>query len=134
MAAGTAADPRMTTWGHTSSGSFSVNQAFYDSIHTPVLIITGTADELEAHKNGQRDFDNISQRPDIPVMMFAKVGAKHGGDLWAPGGGDFTKVHLAWLNWWLKGDLSATGKGMLAPPGCPYCNDPEWQIQWANLP
>src|SRR5690606_15036785 len=75
MAAGTAADPRMTTWGHTSSGSFSVNQAFYDSIHTPVLIVTGTEDSLGADENGARDFENISKLGDIPVMMFAKIGA-----------------------------------------------------------
>jgi dienelactone hydrolase len=134
MSAGTAADPRMTTWGHTSSGSFSVNQNFYDSIHTPVLIITGTADSLGANVNGQRDYDNIKARGDIPVMMFAKVGADHGGDLWAPNGGHFTKINLAWLNWWLKGDESATGKGMLVGGNCPYCKDNSWQIQSANLP
>lgn len=134
MAAGTAADPKMTTWGHMSSGSFAVDPAFYASIHTPVLIVTGTADSLGAHENGQRDFDNISQRDDIPVMMFAKVGADHGGDLWAPNGGHFTKIHLAWLNWWLKGDESATGKGLLVGGSCSYCSDPTWQIQSANLP
>lgn len=134
MAADTAADPRMTTWGHTSSGSFSVNQAFYSSIHTPVIIITGTADSVGANENGQRDFDNISQREDIPVMMFAKVGADHGGDLWAARGGDFTKISLAWLNWWLKGDESSTGKGMLVGSSCPYCTDNTWQIQSAHLP
>jgi hypothetical protein len=134
MAAGTAADPRMTTWGHTSSGSFSVNQAFYNSIHTPVLIVTGTADSLGAHENGARDFDNIAARKNIPVMMFAKIGADHGGDLWARNGGEFTQVNLAWLNWWLKGDESATGKGMLFGAGCRFCNDSSWRISSANLP
>lgn len=134
MSAGTAADPRMTTWGHTSSGSFSVNQAFYNSIHTPVLIVTGTADSLGANENGARDFENISALGDIPVMMFAKVGADHGGDLWAKNGGEFTKINLAWLNWWLKGDESATGKGMLVGANCPFCSDNSWQISSANLP
>jgi hypothetical protein len=135
MSAGTAADPRMTTWGHTSSGSFDgVSQSFYDSIHSPVIIITGTEDSLGADENGQRDFDNISERDDIPVMMFAKVGADHGGDLWAQNGGHFTKINLAWLNWWLKGDESATGKGMLVGASCPYCSDNTWQVQSANLP
>ena len=134
MAAGTAAAPRMTTWGHTSSGSFSVNQAFYDSIHTPVLIVTGTEDSLGADENGARDFENISKLGDIPVMMFAKIGADHGGDLWAQNGGEFTKVNLAWLNWWLKGDETATGKGMLVGPACPFCSDSSWQVSSANLP
>ena len=134
MAAGTAADPRMTTWGHTSSGSFSVDQNFYNSIHTPVLIVTGTEDSLGANENGQRDYDYISDLGDIPVMMFAKVGADHGGDLWSTGGGEFTKVNLAWLNWWLKGDMGPTGKGMLVGASCPFCSDNSWQIQSANLP
>ncbi|WP_437769571.1 hypothetical protein WMF27_07675 [Sorangium sp. So ce281] len=134
MAAGTAADPRMTTWGHTSSGSFSVNQAFYKSIHTPVLIVTGTEDSLGANENGARDYENIAARGDIPVMMFAKVGADHGGDLWARNGGEFTQVNLAWLNWWLKGDESATGKGMLVGASCRFCTDRSWQISSANLP
>ncbi|WP_437691822.1 alpha/beta hydrolase family protein [Sorangium sp. So ce176] len=134
MAAGTAADPRMTTWGHTSSGSFSVNQAFYKSIHTPVLIVTGTEDSLGADDNGARDFENIAARGDIPVMMFAKVGADHGGDLWSRNGGEFTQVNLAWLNWWLKGDESATGKGMLVGASCRFCTDRSWNIRSANLP
>lgn len=134
MAAGTAADPRMTTWGHTSSGTFSDNRAFYDSIHTPVLIVTGTEDSLGADENGARDFRNIAARGDIPVMMFAKIGADHGGDLWARNGGEFTQVNLAWLNWWLKGDESATGKGALVGPNCRFCNDRTWQISSANLP
>ncbi|AUX19655.1 uncharacterized protein SOCEGT47_001070 [Sorangium cellulosum] len=134
MAAGTAADPRMTTWGHTSSGTFSPDQAFYDSIHTPVLIVTGTADSLGANENGARDFEHIAASGDIPVMMFAKVGADHGGDLWARNGGEFTKVNLAWLNWWLKGDESATGKGMLVGASCPFCSDRTWQVSSANLP
>ncbi|WP_437479040.1 hypothetical protein WME75_32050 [Sorangium sp. So ce1014] len=133
MAAGTAADPRMTTWGHTSSGSFSANQAFYDSIHTPVLIVTGTEDSLGADENGARDFENIAALGDIPVMMFAKVGADHGGDLWARNGGEFTQVNLAWLNWWLKGDESATGKGMLVGASCRFCSDRSWNISSANL-
>ncbi|WP_437611520.1 alpha/beta hydrolase [Sorangium sp. So ce834] len=134
MAAGTAADPRMTTWGHTSSGTFSPDQAFYKSIHTPVLIVTGTADSLGANENGARDYQNIAALGDIPVMMFAKVGADHGGDLWARNGGEFTQVNLAWLNWWLKGDVSATGKGMLVGASCRFCSDRSWNISSANLP
>ncbi|AGP34158.1 hypothetical protein BE04_10315 [Sorangium cellulosum] len=134
MAAGTAADPRMTTWGHTSSGTFSPDPAFYNSIHTPVLIVTGTADSLGAHENGARDFQNISALGNIPVMMFAKVGADHGGDLWARNGGEFTQVNLAWLNWWLKGDETATGKGALVGASCRFCSDRSWQISSANLP
>jgi hypothetical protein len=131
MAEGTAGDPRMTTWGLTSSGMFSVNQAFYQSIHTPVLLIEGGPSDI-AYENGERDYENISQL-DVPLMWFSKdIG--HGGDLGASRGGDFTKINLAWLNWWLKGDQGATGKGLLVGAGCSYCSDSAWEVKSAHLP
>jgi hypothetical protein len=70
---------------------------------------------------------------DVPVMWFSKdIG--HGGDLTRAGGGDFTKLNLAWLNWWLKGDLTATGKGLLVGTGCSYCRDSAWEVKSANVP
>lgn len=134
MATGTAGDPRITTWGHTSSGLFGPDDALYESIHTPVLIVTGTADSLGADDNGRRDYQDISTSQDVPIMFFAKEGADHGGDLFSSNGGDFTKIILAWSNWWLKDDQGATGKGMLVGPDCPYCSDASWEIQSAHLP
>jgi len=135
MSTGTAGDPRMTTWGHTSSGLFAADAALYASIHTPVLIITGAADSLGADENGRRDFQDISSsRDDVPIMFFSKAGADHGGDLWAPNGGDFTRISLAWMNWWMKDDEGPTGKGMLVGSSCPYCSDSTWEILSAHLP
>ena len=133
MATGTAEDPRMTTWGHTSSGLFSANSAFYDAVHTPVLILTGTADDL-AYENGVRDYEGIAEAGAVPVMLLAKDGAGHGGDLFQANGGQFTAVILAWLNWWLKDDETAAGKGALVGAGCKYCSDASWSIRSANLP
>ncbi len=131
MSEGTAIDPRMTTWGITSSGMFSVNQSFYDKIHTPVLLIEGGPSDI-AYPNGQRDYDNIAKL-DVPLMWFSKdIG--HGGDLSSSRGGDFTKINLAWLNWWLKGDAGATGKGALVGAGCRYCSDSSWEVKSAHLP
>jgi hypothetical protein len=130
MAEGTAADPRITTWGITSSGMISANQTFYNSIHSPVLIILGGPSDI-AYENGLRDYDNISQG-DQPVMLFSKdIG--HGGDL-GNANGDFTQINLAWLNWWLKGDEGATGKGVLVGSGCSYCTDGAWETDSANIP
>jgi hypothetical protein len=131
MSTGTAGDPRITTWGSTSSGTFSDNDAFYDTVHTPVLIIEGGPSD-QAYVNGERDYENISMRG-LPIMWFSKdIG--HGGDLFQQGGGDFTRINLAWLNWWLKGDEGETGKGVLVGDGCSYCTDPEWEVKSANLP
>jgi hypothetical protein len=131
MAEGTAGDPRMTTWGFTSSGMFSANQAFYETIHTPVLLIEGGPSDI-AYENGVRDYENISEL-DVPLMWFSKdIG--HGGDLFSSRGGDFTKINLAWLNWWLKGDQGATGRGALVGAGCSYCSDSAWEVKSAHLP
>ena len=40
----------------------------------------------------------------------------------------------AWLNWWLKGDETATGKGLLVGAGCPYCSDGAWEYKSMNIP
>ncbi|HEV8547520.1 MAG TPA: hypothetical protein VGQ57_00810, partial [Polyangiaceae bacterium] len=54
MAEGTAGDPRLSTWGLNSSGMFSANQAFYKTVHTPVLIVLGGSGDV-AYPNGERD-------------------------------------------------------------------------------
>jgi hypothetical protein len=130
MSEGTAGDSRMTTWGLNSSGLFSADQAFYKTIHTPVLIVLGGSSDI-AYTNGERDYDNISALG-IPIMLFSKD-LGHGGDL-AKKSGDFAKIDLAWLNWWLKGDESATGKGLLVGSGCTYCTDSAWEVKSKNLP
>jgi hypothetical protein len=131
MAEGTAGDSRMTTWGINSSGMFSANQNFYKTVHTPVLIVLGGPDDM-AYTNGERDYDNISALG-IPIMLFSKA-LGHGGDLFATHGGDFAKIDLAWLNWWLKGDVTATGKGLLVGSSCTYCTDPAWEVKSKNIP
>jgi hypothetical protein len=132
MAAGTASDPRITTWGLTSSGMFGADQSFYKTIHTPVLIVLGGSSDI-AYTNGETDFDNISALGNIPVMLFSKSGSNHGGDL-SIQGGDFAKINRAWLNWWLKGDTTATGKGLLVGSGCTYCTDSTWEVKSKNIP
>ncbi|MBN1608527.1 MAG: alpha/beta hydrolase [Polyangiaceae bacterium] len=133
MAEGTAGDPRMTTWGVTSSGMTSPNQALYDVVHTPVKILLGGPSDV-AYENGQRDYQNISPLG-FPIVLFSKdIG--HGGDLGGKtgNGGDFTKINLAWLNWQLKGDETATGKGFLVGDTCTFCKDSAWEVKSANIP
>lgn len=129
----TAADPRTTTWGLNSSGSFGNNPSLWNSVHTPVLIVEGHKDNTGAYTNGLRDFNGIAPLG-WPVYFISNKNMGHGGDLWAAYGGDFNKINLAWLNWWLKGDTGATGKGVLVGPGCKYCTDSNWEVKSANLP
>jgi hypothetical protein len=130
MSIGAVADRRITTWGVTSSGMARVNDDFYKLVHTPVLFVEGGSGDV-AYAGGQKGFENISKL-DVPVMWFSKnIG--HGGDLSKTNGGDFTRINLAWLNWWLKGDESATGKGLLIGAHCPYCTDSAWDVKSAHV-
>lgn len=131
MSEGTAGDPRMTSVGITSSGLTSPDQNYYKTVHTPFLIILGGTSDI-AYQNGKRDYDNISGLG-FPVMLFSKnIG--HGGDLGSARGGDFTKINLAWLNWRLKGDEGATGKGVLVGSTCTYCTNSAWEVKSKNIP
>jgi hypothetical protein len=133
MAESTAGDPRMTTWGVTSSGLTAPDQNLYKSIHTPVKILLGGSGDV-AYPNGERDYDEISALGH-PIVLFSKA-LGHGGDLGGKtgNGGDFTKVNLAWLNWQLKGDETATGKGFLIGDTCTFCKDSAWEVKSANIP
>jgi hypothetical protein len=130
MAEGTASDSRMTTWGITSSGLTSADATFYKTIRTPVKILLGGSGDV-AYTNGERDYTNISALG-VPILLLSKDGAGHGGDL-SKGTGDFNTVNLAWLNWQLKGDEGATGKGLLIGSSCKYCNASGWEFKSANI-
>ena len=131
MAEGTAGDPRITTWMLNSSGLFAADQALYSSVHTPVLIVLGGSGDI-AYTNGKRDYDSISALGK-PTMLFSKA-LGHGGDLASANGGDFTRLDVAWLNWWLKGDETATGKGFLVGDTCTLCKDSAWEKASKNIP
>jgi hypothetical protein len=131
MAQGTVLDPRIVTWGVTSSGMAGADQTFYELIDTPVLFVEGGTEDV-AYDGAKEGYEAIRELG-VPVLWFS-VDRGHGGDLFDPDGGDFTKINLAWLNWWLKGDETATGKGLLVGSSCPYCADSAWEVMSANVP
>jgi len=130
MAEAVSGDPRFSAIGITSSGQFSANSALYDAMHTPFKVMNGGPDDM-AYENGLRDYEEISARG-LPALYFSKTSAGHGGDLFQARG-DFNLVNLAWLNWQLKGDEGATGKGFLYGATCEFCNDAGWVYQSANI-
>ena len=131
MAANVSGDPRFSAIGITSSGLMAANAALYDKIHTPFKIMNGGSSDI-AYENGLRDYEEISKRGK-PILYFSKKSAGHGGDL-GQGRGDFNRVNLAWLNWQLKGDQGATGKGYLSGAACTICTDSGWDAESANVP
>lgn len=130
MAENASGDPRFTAIGITSSGLFSADQNLYKKIHTPFKILLGGSGDI-AYTNGERDYDQISALG-IPILLLSKDGAGHGGDLFQAKG-DFNTVNLAWLNWQLKGDETATGKVLLVGSSCKYCNASGWEFKSANI-
>jgi hypothetical protein len=132
MALATAKDPRMTTFTANSSGLFAADDTLYKSIHTPVLYVLGSSGGDIAYANGKNDYDAISKLG-IPIMLFSSMNLGHGGDFMSPGGGDFGKLNLAWLNWRLKGDETATGKGYFVGDTCSLCKDASWEVLSANI-
>jgi hypothetical protein len=130
MAENVSGDPRFAAIGITSSGQFSVNAPLYDAIHTPFKVMNGGPDDM-AYENGLRDYEEISSRGILSVY-FSQTSAGHGGDLFQARG-NFNLVNLAWLNWQLKGDEGATGKGFLYGSTCEFCTDPGWVYQSANI-
>ena len=123
-------DKRFTAIGITSSGLMGGGAGVYDAIHTPFKIMNGGTGDV-AYQNGLNDYDQIAKR-NIPIIYFSKNGAPHGGDL-SRGRGDFNLVNLAWLNWQLKGDTGATGKGFLIGSTCKFCMDSGWVFKSANV-
>jgi hypothetical protein len=130
MAENVSGDPRLSAVGITSSGLMAANDALYDKIHTPFKIMNGGSSDI-AYENGLRDYEEISSRGK-PTLYFSKKSAGHGGDL-SQARGDFNLVNLAWLNWQLKGDLGATGKGFLYGATCELCSDSGWDYESANV-
>jgi hypothetical protein len=131
MAANVSGDPRFSAIGITSSGLMAPNDGLYDKIHTPFKIMNGGSSDI-AYENGLRDYEEISSRGK-PVVYFSKQSAGHGGDL-GQARGDFNRVNLAWLNWQLKGDQGATGKGFLHGSTCTFCTASGWDYESANVP
>lgn len=131
MAANVSGDPRFSAIGITSSGLMSPNASLYQKIHTPFKIMNGGSGDI-AYANGLRDYEEISKLSK-PILYFSKKSAGHGGDL-GQARGDFNRVNLAWLNWQLKGDQGATGKGFLSGSTCTFCTDNGWDYKSANLP
>jgi hypothetical protein len=129
MSLGASGDPRLTTVILNSSGLLSADQNIYNGIHTPIAFICGSPDDM-AYANSQRDFENINN---VPILFAAYMAVGHEGTYTQDNGGSFAKVDLAWLDWWLKGDTGATGKGMFVGANCGLCNDPNWTLQSKNI-
>jgi hypothetical protein len=129
--AGSMKDPVLTTFMLNSSGQTSANQTTIDAFQKPVLFLEGGSSD-QAYANGLRDYNAIKTGA-VPAM-FISTGVGHGGTYTQDNGGSFAQVDLAWLNWWLKGDQGATGKGYLVGSTCTICSNSAWEVKSKNMP
>ncbi len=75
------------------------SRASLEGLHTPVLYLTGGEGDV-AYANARLDYERISH---VPVAWGDMPAAGHGGTYGQPGGGDFGRMLLAWMDWHLKG-------------------------------
>lgn len=133
----TSADPRVATSVVMNSGLFPdkttmaggrvLTKQDLKLFHAPVAYISGDASDI-AFVNGGDDFAHL---PDVPALRAYRKGTTHAGTYGEANGGDFGKVASAWLDWRLKGDMSA-GR-MFLGADCGLCKDPNWVVERKNL-
>ena len=115
-------DPRLATVVLMNSGLFGPNQNVYNALHTPVAIFNGGPSDI-AYENGARDYQNINSVP----ILFANLPVGHGATYHEDNGGEFARVGVAWLDWWLKGDQSDAGRGQFLGNNCGICGN--WTVE-----
>ena len=127
-----APDPRIHAVVINNSGVFAdgsnpirgitVNKAMLRSIHTPIIYILGGPTDI-AFPNGSDDFARIDH---VPAAL-VNLPVRHGGTFGKPYGGAVAKVALDWLEWQLRGDMTA-GRTFTGP-ACRLCVSPGYTIE-----
>jgi dipeptidyl aminopeptidase/acylaminoacyl peptidase len=127
MSLNAAGDARLSTVVAMNSGLINPNQNVYSSMHTPVAYFNGGSGDI-AYANGQRDYQNITRVP----VYHANLPVGHGGTYNQDNGGEFARVGVAWLNWHLKNNQTASGRGMFLGNSCGICGT-NWVIEHKNF-
>ena len=128
-----AEDPRITTVMLWNSGTMAAGTAPLEGtgaskqslarLHGSIAIVSGDDADVAA-KNSDADYAAL---PVIPALRAVARGVGHDGSFLEPGGGVFTPVAIAWLNWQLKADARAAR--MFTGADCGLCRDERWRIR-----
>lgn len=123
-------DRRVATSVIFNSGLFFRAPALYAKLHAPMAIFNGGPEDF-AGANGEEDFKAIDT---IPIFI-SNDKRGHASYLWDDNAGQTGPIAVAWLNWMLRADQGATGKGMFIGDGCGMCKKPEvWtDMKWKNV-
>lgn len=131
MAYGASADPRVATVGIWNSGLVQPDPKILEGIHGSVIIVTGNDTDV-AYPNGKRDFETLPAK--VPVFYGVHTPVGHGGTYNQDNGGTFGPMAVAWLNWQLRGERGAAGRGYFAGDTCHVCKDSTWIVNTRSLP
>jgi hypothetical protein len=130
MAYNVSADPRIATVGIWNSGLLQPDEKIFAGLHSSVIIVTGGESDI-AYANGKRDFETMPARVPVFYGVYPSVG--HGGTYNEDNGGAFGVTAVAWLNWQLKNDTGATGKGFFVGKTCELCGNTQWKTASRSL-
>jgi hypothetical protein len=121
MAHFAAVDPRVDTAVALNSGLgiYGDRFSYYPRFHSPIAIFNGNSSDV-AYNPGLQEYSEVNNVP----VYHANYPQGHGDAYYQDNGGEFGIVSVGWLNWLLKDDLSANGKGMFIGNNCRLCRSP----------
>lgn len=135
-----ASDPRVTTVGMFNSGTRlsaagggnaadpAAAKALLDTVHTPILYLTGDVERDIAFPGAQESFTYLTK---VPVFWAWQEKLQHIGTYGAPAGGSLGRIAVAWFAWQLKGDAQAAK--MFKGADCTLCKDATWHVSRKKL-
>lgn len=129
LAMDVARDKRLRTAIALNGGVFrnklpglTMSMSDLSQMHTPLLYVLGGPTDV-AHHSAMTNFAHLDH---VPVVLISReVG--HSGTYWAPNGGSFAEVTVAWLDWHLKGCQAM--REMFVGGSCRLCTDPNWMVK-----
>jgi dienelactone hydrolase len=121
MAHFAAVDPRVDTAVALNSGLgiYGDRFSYYPRFHSPIAIFNGDSRDV-AYNPGLQEYSEVNNVP----VYHANYPQGHGDAYFQDNGGEFGIVSVGWLNWMLKGDLTASGQGMFMGNNCRLCRSP----------
>lgn len=130
-----APDPRVDTIGVFNSGVSAPGAAgvpgatteVLPKIHGPALYLDGGEPDFMT-PTAKANFELINH---VPIFYGSRENAGHSATYFHKNGGEFANVAVAWLEWQLKGDKSASA--MFVGDKCTLCTDPHWETHAKGL-
>lgn len=107
-------------------GAPAVTKRSLATIHGSIAYISGEHDPALA--NSRDDFSRLSG---VPALLAYRLNVAHSGTYWLPNGGAYGTVAGEWLDWQLKGDLTA--KNWFIGDKCRLCIHPKWRVETKDL-